>query len=163
MTPLFTIVVDTREQLPLKFLPEFETITLGLPVGDYGIAGFSGWDYPDFIVERKGGGKEGLDDLCGSLGKGRERFYREIEKMRAFRFAALVIESTPREVEKEEYRSQIRAASIFGTLDALAVRTGLHIYWCGNAFGAARKVEALCRQFVRGIEKDFKRLEGGKG
>ncbi len=156
MTPPFTIVVDTREQVPLVFLPEFKTVRLGLPVGDYGIAGFSDWDNPAIIAERKS-----LDDLCGSLGKGRARFYREIEKMRAFRFAALVIESTPREVEKEEYRSQIRAASIFGTLDALAVRTGLHIFWCGNAYGAARQVEALCRQFVRGVEKDYLSL-GGK-
>jgi len=42
-----------------------------LPAGDYGLRGFSDWANPVFIVERKSGA-----DLCGSLGKGRERSLR---------------------------------------------------------------------------------------
>jgi ERCC4-type nuclease len=114
------------------------------------VANFSDWGNPAFILERKS-----LPDLCGSLGKGRERFFRECEKMRAFRFRALVIEATPDQVEDAQYRSLISPASLISTLDALAVRHGLHIIWCGSHLGAARKVENLARMFLRGVQKDY--------
>ena len=124
LTP--TILIDTREQNPLRFgnLPS-ERATL--PVGGYGVRGFSDWENPAFIIERKN-----LEDLCHRLGKDRERFLRECEKMRAFRFKALVIEAVQDQVELAQYRS-------------LPV-------------GAARKVESLAAMFARGIEKDFRRL-----
>ena len=124
LTP--TIQIDTREQNPLRFenLPS-ERATL--PVGGYGVRGFSDWENSAFIIERKN-----LEDLCHRLGKDRERFLRECEKMRAFRFKALVIEAVQDQVELAQYRS-------------LPV-------------GAARKVESLAAMFARGIEKDFRRL-----
>jgi len=83
-----TILIDTREQTPLAFDRRFPTERATLPVGDYGVRGFSDWSNPAFVIERKT-----LDDLCGSLGTGRERFLREVERMRQFRFRALVIEA----------------------------------------------------------------------
>lgn len=173
-----TIIEDTREQLPLEitrfpverggiqFQPgeprqrseDFKYPEKGLPVGDYSLKGFHNFKNPGIIIERKS-----LDDLCGSLGKGRERFLQEVEKMRAFRFRALVIEATESQVDLHEYRSLIEPASVFGTLDALAVRANLHVFWCGDAYGAARKVEQLVWFFARGIEKDWKLLEPKKG
>ena len=144
------IQVDTREQAPLP-IRRFPVERIGLPCGDYGIKGFSDWSNPRFIVERKS-----LDDLAGSIGKGRERFMREIEKLRQFGFRALVIEGRRADVEAHAYRSSIAPASILGTLDALAVRAGLHVFWCGDAEGAARQVESLVEKFVRGIERDYK-------
>ena len=144
------IQIDTREQAPLP-IRRFLVERAGLPVGDYGVKGFSDWSNPRFIVERKS-----LDDLAGSLGNGRERFLREIEKLRQFGFRALVIEGQRADVEAHAYRSSIAPASILGTLDALAVRAGLHVFWCGDAEGAARQVESLAEKFVRGIEKDYK-------
>ena len=147
-----TILIDTREQNPLRFenLPS-ERATL--PVGDYGVKGFSLWDNPAFVVERKG-----MEDLCRSLGTDRERFMREVEKMRGFRFRALVIEGTQDMIELKQYRSLIVPSAVLSTLDALAVRAGLHVFWCGDPAGAARKVESLAAMFARGIEKDFRRL-----
>jgi len=150
LTP--TILIDTREQNPLVFqnLPS-ECATL--PVGDYGIRGFSDWTNPAFILERKS-----LPDLCHSLGKDRERFLRECEKMRGFRFRGLVIEAVEDQVHLHQYRSLISPSAILSTLDALAVRAGLHVFWCGDPAGAARKVESLARMFCRGIQKDYWRL-----
>lgn len=145
-----TIQIDTREQAPLPIL-RFPVERVGLPCGDYGVKGFSDWSNPRFAIERKS-----LDDLTGSLGKGRQRFMREIEKLRQFTFRALVIEAWLADVENHIYRSELAPASVLGTLDALEVRTGLHVFWCGDADGAARKVESLAEKFARGIMKDFR-------
>lgn len=71
----FTIVIDSREQLPWSFdgmdvvVP---TVVKGLASGDYSIQGME-----DCIAcERKS-----LDDLYGSVTWGRGRFEREIERM----------------------------------------------------------------------------------
>ena len=53
----------------------------------------------------------------------------------------------------------ISPAAVLATLDALAVRCGLHVFWCSDAEGAARQVESLVRQFTRGVLKDAARLE----
>lgn len=84
------VLIDTREQCPLP-ITAYPVERTGLPVGDYGIKGFSDWENPRFIVERKS-----LADLCGSLSNDRERFMREIEKLRQFAFRAIVIEDSPK-------------------------------------------------------------------
>ena len=89
------VVVDTREQAPLK-IREYPTIVEGLPVGDYGIAGFSDWNNPRFIIERKS-----FSDLLGSLTRGRKRFMREIEKMRRFQVRGLLIEGSLLQISQE--------------------------------------------------------------
>jgi len=43
-------------------------------------------------------------------------------------------------------------------IDALIVRAGVHVLWCGTSAEAARQLESLVRQFARGVEKDYKRL-----
>jgi len=146
------IIIDTREQRPLA-IEAFSVKRVGLPVGDYGILGFSDWSRPAFICERKG-----IDDLVGGLTAGRERFMREVEKMRAFQFRALLIEARREQVELGHYVSSATPQSILATLDALAVRAGLHIFWCDDPEGAARQLEGLVRQFVRGIEKAYRAL-----
>ena len=149
------ILIDSREQAPLTFR-RYEARRAALPVGDYGIMKFSDWNNPQFAVERKS-----LDDLAQSLGRGRRRFFREVEKLRQFRFRALVIEGTPEHVELGEYRSLIKPASVFGTLDALAVRAGLHIVWAGDSAGASVQIEGWVTQFARGIERDWRLLTTG--
>lgn len=148
------LLVDSREQRPLP-LTRFPIERVGLSVGDYGIKGFSDWENPAFILERKS-----LPDLCASLGRERERFLREVEKMRGFRFRGLVIEAAVDEVECSQYRSLISPSAVLGTLDALSVRAGVHVFWCRDAFGAARRVESLAEKFCRGIAKDAARLSG---
>ncbi|KKK70400.1 hypothetical protein LCGC14_2924390, partial [marine sediment metagenome] len=80
--------------------------------------------------------------------------FRKIEKMRQFRFRALVIEATEAEAAEGEYRSEIPVKSLFSTLDVLIVRVNLHVLWCGSPAGAARKVESLATQFIEGIKKE---------
>jgi ERCC4-type nuclease len=150
MTP--TILQDSREQSPLVFTA-YPTEVATLSAGDYGIKGFSDWGNPQFIIERKS-----LNDLIGSLTFGRERFWKELEKLRQFRFAAVVVEAERRDIENHVYRSAATPESVFQSLTAIMVRCNVHVVFCGDAGGAARMVERLVRQFVRGIEKDAERL-----
>lgn len=145
------VLVDTREDAPLD-LPTLQTQVQGLPVGDYGVKGFSCWQCPAFVVERKS-----VNDLVGSVTKGRKRFEREIEKLRQFRFRALLIEGAECEVQLGQYRSMANPTSVMSTLDAYAVRCNLHIIWGQDRQRAAEKLENLVRMFVRGVAKDYKR------
>ena len=147
------IQIDTREQRPLIF-NGWPTETVTLSVGDYGLKHFSDWQNPQFIVERKS-----LGDLVSSLTHGRERFTREIEKLRQFRFRAVLIEAIPGEIEHEQYVSDVEPQAIFQSIAAFQVRTNLHFIWSGTPEGAARMFERLARQFIRGILKDAGRLE----
>ena len=78
-----------------------------------------------------------------------------------FVFRALLIEAWQTDVAQGRYRSQAAPQSILQTLAALQVRAGLHVVWCGDHEGAARILEGLVRQFVRGIEKDYQHLQRG--
>jgi ERCC4-type nuclease len=70
------ILIDTREGKPLKFYHPYikEIINRKLDVGDYGCEFNDGYIMP-VVFERKEHG-----DLVGTLGKGYERFKREIER-----------------------------------------------------------------------------------
>ena len=140
-----TIQIDTREQRPLP-ITAYPVESVALPVGDYGIRGFSNWTCPQFIVERKS-----LDDLVQSLTFDRPRFDREIMKLRQFAFHSLLIEGNQGEVEFEQYRSTVSPNAILQSLAAYQVRCNLHVIWAGDSQGAARALERLVRQLVRGI------------
>ncbi len=151
-----TIVEDTREGLPLTpYIKNYPVIREGLVCGDYGIKGFSDWNNPAFILERKS-----LDDLCGSLTQGRDRFMRCVEKMRAFQWRGLLIECDRSEIVRGAFRSIASPESILATLDALSVRAGLHIFFCHDQLGAAAQLEGLVRQFTRGVSRQYTLLLG---
>ena len=150
LTPV--VLVDAREQTPLD-IQAYPVEVCTLSAGDYGIRGFSDWNNPRFIAERKS-----IDDLIGSLTRERERFWRELGLLRRFGFAALLVEARESDVESGQYRSMAKPQSILASLTAIEVRMGVHVLWCGSHDGAARRFEMLVRQFVRGIEKEHKAL-----
>lgn len=101
----FTVVVDTREQIPYSFssiradvaqLPrrynrneprpfiQVPTVRWALRQGDYSILGMEN----EISIERKS-----LADALGTLGKGRARFQRELQRLAGLRFAAVVVEA----------------------------------------------------------------------
>lgn len=101
VTP-FTIVTDTREQLPFGFdglkagakdgyAPlVVNTVTMGMRAGDYGLLDDeTGEPRGDVAIERKSFG-----DAHATFSHGRERFERELEKLNEMTFAAVVIEAS---------------------------------------------------------------------
>jgi len=80
-----TIIIDTREQAPWSFPPEYcETRRGTLSTGDYALDG----DQENFAIERKS-----LDDFLGTISSGWERFQREMKRMDAFIAKVIIVES----------------------------------------------------------------------
>jgi len=125
-----TIIIDTREQTPLAFhrLPSRAGT---LTQGDYSIAGLES----DFAIERKS-----ISDLVGSLTSGRERFMREIDRLRGCPFARLLIVGTEHDIASHRYRSNASPKAIINSLHAIESR-GLPVVFADNPAKAATLVE----------------------
>ena len=138
-----TIIIDTREQAPLIFehLP-FENG--GLTSGDYSVKGLEHL----FAVERKS-----LDDLCGSVTSGRERFERELHRLRGFAFKRLLIVGEEKDVLEGNYRSKATPKSILGSLYSFEVRYDIPVVWGGNESNSALLVERWAYRYAREIDK----------
>jgi DNA excision repair protein ERCC-4 len=122
-----TAVVDTREQTPLNLFPMTE-IRAGLQTGDYSLAGLERL----IAVERKS-----PSDFLGCVGQDRERFDRELERIVAYRYRALVIECT-----YEELRSGSPAVYGRSRVTPQAAR-GVHVQFVDSRDGAQHFVKAF--------------------
>ncbi len=129
-----TIIVDSREQRPLVFSDAVTTVRGCLSEGDYAPASLVG----RVAIERKS-----LADLVGSLTAGRERFLRELERLKPYAFKAIVVEGSMAEVVAGAYRSRATPASIVGSVCALIADYSLPVIFCDDAKTAAVVVEKL--------------------
>ena len=128
MTPLPTIIQDSREQCPLRFA-NLPVEVAGLTTGDYSVKGLE----HDFIVERKS-----IPDLIGSVTSGRDRFMRELQRIKAHGFRRLVVIGRP-----EDIANQCRGAnprSILASVAAIDARF-CPVVWIPHAEAAALQVE----------------------
>jgi len=122
-----TIITDSREQTPLVF-ENLPTERGTLISGDYSVKGFEN----DFAIERKS-----IADLCGSLTRGRERFERELHRLRGFDFARVLIVGSPDEVSKHTPN----AKAIFSSITAMEIRWRIPFLFEPSPAIAARLVE----------------------
>lgn len=127
------VLIDTREQLPYAFdairadkregggVLAVPTRVEGLPSGDYSLEGFA----DRVAVERKS-----LADLFGTLGKGRERFERELERLSAFDFAAVVVEAEWTQIVNDPpARSRLSPKTVFRSVVAWQQRYPRVHWW----------------------------------
>jgi ERCC4-type nuclease len=107
----FTAVIDSREQNPLdlklKDDKPVKTEVGTLYTGDYSIRGLEN----HVAIERKS-----LSDLMGCIGGSRERFEKEIIRLKAYPVRALVVESTWADIEAGAYRSKVHPSAAIGSL-----------------------------------------------
>lgn len=126
------IVVDSREQKPLVF-PHLEVVRDTMQTGDYGIKGLD-----DFVVERKS-----VPDMVQSLTGERERFWRELRRLRAVGsrgFARLLIVGSQRDLAGVLARRAVKIQQIMGSLAAIDARY-LPVVWASTAEIAAGMIE----------------------
>jgi len=103
-------VIDTREQKPLKLKAgdiEIPTVRKGLPTGDYSIEGLEHL----VAIERKS-----LDDLGQCFGRERERFERELQRLKAYQTRALVVECRWCDIVQGNYKSNVHPNSAIGSI-----------------------------------------------
>jgi DNA excision repair protein ERCC-4 len=134
------IVVDTREQTPLVFT-RLPSRTGTLQSGDYSFAGAE----DHFAVERKS-----IADLVACCaGDNRDRFFRELHRLRGFRFKRLLVVGTVGEIERGEYRSQVKPAAVLATLSAIEARFDVRVVFVPSPVEGARKVESWAYWYAR--------------
>jgi ERCC4-type nuclease len=134
------IVIDTRGQQPLMFT-RLAAIRGTLTSGDYS---FAGGEHV-FAVERKV-----LDDLTGCCTAERERFERELHRLRGFRFARLLIVGTPDQVQRHEYTSNVSPRAVLHSLAAWEARF-IPVAFAPTPAAAARQVETWAYWVAREI------------
>lgn len=149
---MFTIVQDSREQSPWKFPPE-QVVTVGtLQTGDYSIEGLT-----DLVtVERKS-----VPDLVGCIGKGRERFERELHRMRGYRFACVIVEGSLRKLSGGSWRGKITPTQLLGSVASWRVKHGIHFIYADNAELASQECHRILRKYhdyLRSYAHRFKNL-----
>lgn len=117
----FRIVVDNQEQMPWRFTDLRQRESHGgkiiiaplvtgrhLHTGDYSIEGMEHL----VAVERKS-----KTDLFGTLGRGRDRFKRELERMAAMQWSAVVVEADWQSIlDDPPERSGVAPEAIEGTI-----------------------------------------------
>jgi DNA excision repair protein ERCC-4 len=134
------IVVDTREQDPLVF-ERLASVRGTLQTGDYSVAGLE----KSFSIERKT-----VADLVGCcMGENRERFERELHRLRGYRFKRLLVVGSEAEILSGQYHSNIKPNAVLATLYAFEVRYDLPVVFVPTAQAGARLVERWAFYFAR--------------
>ena len=140
----FTVLIDTREQLPWDFAGIKADAAQGGPAGgnlvvpvaggtlgagDYSIHGHGG----RVAVERKS-----LADLFGTIGQGRDRFERELERLNGLEFAAVIVEAELSEAKlNPPSYSQVQFKTVTRSAIAWQQRfKGVHWCWLPGRYAA---------------------------
>lgn len=124
--PKPTILIDKREQKPYLFTGyDCDILRRSTPTGDYTVLGLE----DRVTIERKE-----LSDCVSTVTRDRERFRRELERMRSYEFAAIVIEASAAKLAHGPYpHSRANPSSVFGSLISFALRYGVHVVFAGDA------------------------------
>jgi DNA excision repair protein ERCC-4 len=145
---------DTREQLGWTDgeLSPLRVIDATRDTGDYGLAAC-----PEYAaIERKS-----LADLIGCCTSERERFERELVRLRAYPIKFLIVESSWEQIEAAQWRSKTTPAVVIGSLLSWQC-DGVGVLLAGNRqraaryasrilFTAARHEWRRCRAFAASI------------
>ena len=126
-----------REQAPYSFDGfEAQTERGTLETGDYSIRGFEN----AIAVERKA-----PDDFMACLTKGRERFTRELDRLRGFNAAAIVVEMPFDYIGGGMYRSCMKPESAVQSVISIMEKYRMPIF-----FATTRKIgEFFTYHFLR--------------
>lgn len=136
------IVVDTRESLPLGFPG---STSQGLRTGDYAVKGME----ERCAIERKE-----LSDFLACVGRERARFERELERMAAMEYAAVVIEANLSNIVHGTEYSRVRPMSAVNSILAWSVKYRLPFFFAGNRRSCRSMVYHLLHQFWKQHQED---------
>ena len=146
------LVIDTREQRPLKFPRSVATMPGTLATGDYLVKGLE----RIVSIERKS-----LPDLLMCCGRERERFEKEIMRLKGYPIRAVIVEATWEDLEAGEWRSQISPAVVLGSIQAW-MADGVQFVLAGNRQRAARIVYGYCRRAYNKAQFALRDVQPGK-
>lgn len=163
----FMIVVDTRERRPFAFAELFgdhrqrysplqvQLTSHVLAAGDYSIHGYES----RIAVERKS-----KADLYTTLGQQRGRFQRELARLAAYDFAAVVVEATLDDViDDPPIRSRLNPVTIYRSVVAWQQRhPRVHWWWCRDRWFAERTTYRILERFWKDEMMRVRKTSSGK-
>jgi DNA excision repair protein ERCC-4 len=147
-----TALVDSREQLPYDLRP-LQMKSATLDAADYSLLGCEHC----VAIERKT-----LADFVACCGNERERFQRELLRLRGYAHRAVVIEASAADLEAGTWRSQINSKNVVASVLSWSFQLGIPFYLAGDRktaeqwtakllFLAARHRWRECRDLAAGI------------
>lgn len=133
-----TVLVDTREQDTMAFRRRLDAMACTwkrekLDAGDYScqciLPNGNVYSMADRVVIER---KMSADEICGNFTRGRQRFIREFERLKAKGGKPyLLIENTSwADLFAGNYRSQLNPSSLVASLKAWESRYNTHILFC---------------------------------
>ena len=154
----FIVLRDTREQMKYGFpglrsdkvdgsrIIQVRVKDIALKAGDYSLE-IDGVDCSNQIsIERKT-----FEDTFGTLGSGRARFIRELEKLSRLQYAAIVIESSFSGTAKyTPLHSRMSSKTVIRSLIAFSMRYNVHIWFADDR----RMAEGLTYRILERFYKD---------
>ena len=119
-----TILIDRREQRPWAFPADtFDVQPATLATGDYSLAGLQ----DRVAIERKN-----LGDAVGTVIHDWLRFRKELNRLKTFDFAAIVIEADLSDVVEQRYESEANPNSVIGRFNSILIDDGIPVLWWGS-------------------------------
>lgn len=137
------IIKDTREQNGYVF-EDHNVIVRKLETGDYSLENFESI----ITIERKQ-----LFELYGNFGKDRERFLKEIERMRNIPYKFLIIEGNLDKFLEGNKFSKLSTKCLVGSLISLIFKHNIHIVFAGNKELAENITMNILRKAKKYLEK----------
>ncbi len=154
-----SILVDSREKRPWDFFgdDDFEqVITQKLDAGDYSLLEPSGL----IIIERKAS----ADELFLNFSKKseKERFYREVERLKQYQYRFIVIEQTLEELmnsgsyyvnkRQRKFSPYMPPAVVLNTLIDLMINHNIHVIF------ASHKGQSITKKLLLGAFKNVSKI-----
>lgn len=141
----FTIIIDTREQLPWEF-GYHTTSNKKLDTGDYSIAGFE----DVLAIERK----RSVSEIANNLSE--KRFLDVLERMNSIRYSFILLEFNLQDVLDYPHNSEIpqklwsklRVSGnyILKRLVEIQMQYKIHIIFCGSTENARRTAVSIMKR-----------------
>ncbi|MBE0567945.1 MAG: ERCC4 domain-containing protein [Krumholzibacteria bacterium] len=133
----YTIAIDTREQRPYEFPG---AVVMTLPTGDYSLVGLE----HRVAIERKS-----KADAYSSLGQGRARFRRELQRLATLDYAAIVVEDTVPGFLRRPSHSKMNPRAAIGSLLAWSVRYKVPVFFAGDRTHAQALTGKLLQMYAK--------------
>jgi ERCC4-type nuclease len=145
----FTIIQDSREKKPWLFEATGSIMDIKvckLDVGDYSMLGMEN----KFMIERK----SSVDEVFMNLGAQWDRFKREMERAKPYKYKYLVIEATMREIYRGSRYSKMSGRFIMARLLHLQQEYDIHIVFAGEGLHIPGYIIQLMKAALLNEQKD---------
>jgi DNA excision repair protein ERCC-4 len=140
--PPFIILADSREQAIPPFPEGVMLERATLREGDYSTPRLKGVG----VIERKS-----VSDFSSTITHGRDRFEREIERLKPYRWKAIAVEGELSEV----YRASLtHPHSTIGSIASFFARSSLPTFFLVNPHGVGRFIAGVLRRWEEELDNE---------